>query len=141
VAEWKSDSTFLCNSTPHCLHECICFTRVCLVEFLQRELALHSTACPLANTSTHVNITVMSLCILPNKTCILESLGENVGLHSVIIPKRFLKIRLSFPTHTRYTTFLSSSSSVVLTRLSGPHSIPTTFFFVVLGIEPRPPDL
>jgi hypothetical protein len=38
----------------------------------------------------------MSWCILPNKTCI----GENVGLHSVIIPKRFLKIRLSIPTHT-----------------------------------------
>jgi hypothetical protein len=56
-------------------------------------------------SSTDVNTTVMSWCILPNKTCILESLGENVGLHSVIIPKRFLKIRLSFLTHTHCVTF------------------------------------
>jgi hypothetical protein len=34
-----------------------------------------------------------------------------------------------------------SRSSVVLTRLSGPRSRPTTFFFVVPGIEPGPPDL
>jgi hypothetical protein len=33
-------------------------------------------------------------------------------------------------------TFLSSSSSVVLTRLSAPRSRPTTFFLVVQGIEP-----
>jgi hypothetical protein len=39
-------------------------------------------------------------------------------------------------------TFLSSSSSVVLTRLSGPRSRPTTLFFLVVpGIEPGPPDL
>jgi hypothetical protein len=37
--------------------------------------------------------------------------------------------------------FLSSSSSVVLTRLSGPRSRPTIFFLVVPGIEPEPPDL
>jgi hypothetical protein len=38
--------------------------------------------------------------------------------------------------------FLPSSSSVVLSRLSGPRSRSTTFFFlVVLGIEPGPPDL
>jgi hypothetical protein len=52
----------------------------------------------------------------------------------------------------RAATFLSSSSSVVLTRLSGPRSRPTTVFFfffffffpenlVVPGIEPGPPDL
>jgi hypothetical protein len=35
-------------------------------------------------------------------------------------------------------TFLSSISSVVLTRLSGPRSRPTTFFPVVPGIEPGP---
>jgi hypothetical protein len=34
-----------------------------------------------------------------------------------------------------------SNSSVVLTRLSGPRSRPTTFFLVVPGIEPGPPDL
>jgi hypothetical protein len=40
------------------------------------------------------------------------------------------------------TTFLSSSSSVVLTRLSGPRSRTTTYFFLVVpGIEPGPPDL
>jgi hypothetical protein len=96
VAEWKSNSTFLYNNTPHCfLHLCLCYTQAWFVEFLQRVLALHWTACLLTNTSTNVNTTVMSWCILPNKTCILES-----GLHSVIIPKRFLKLRLSFVTHT-----------------------------------------
>jgi hypothetical protein len=36
----------------------------------------------------------------------------------------------------RIRYFLSSSSSVVLTRLSGPRSRPTTFFFLVMpGIE------
>jgi hypothetical protein len=33
------------------------------------------------------------------------------------------------------------SSSVVLTRLSGPHPRPITFFLVVPGIEPGLPDL
>jgi hypothetical protein len=42
---------------------------------------------------------------------------------------------------TGAATFLSSSSSVILTRLSGPCSRPTTFFLVVPGIEPGPPDL
>jgi hypothetical protein len=44
---------------------------------------------------------------------------------------------------TGAATFLSSSSSVVLTRLSGPRSWPTILFFflVVSGIEPGPPDL
>jgi hypothetical protein len=37
--------------------------------------------------------------------------------------------------------FLSSSSSVVLMRLSGPLSRPTTFFLLVLGMEPGPQDL
>jgi hypothetical protein len=37
--------------------------------------------------------------------------------------------------------FYQVSSSVVLTRLSGPHSRPTTFFLVVPGIEPGPPDM
>jgi hypothetical protein len=38
--------------------------------------------------------------------------------------------------------FLPSSSSVVLTRLSGARSRPTTFFFLVVpGIESGPPDL
>jgi hypothetical protein len=47
---------------------------------------------------------------------------------------------LSF--ETGGSTFLSSSSSVVLTRLSGSRSRPTTFFYlVVLGIEPGPPDV
>jgi hypothetical protein len=42
---------------------------------------------------------------------------------------------------TNAATFLSSSSSVVLTRLSGPCSKHTTFFLVVPGIEPGPLDL
>jgi hypothetical protein len=47
---------------------------------------------------------------------------------------------LGFLDRSRYT-FLSSSSSVVLTRLSGPRSRPTNFFFLVVpGIEPGPPD-
>jgi hypothetical protein len=44
--------------------------------------------------------------------------------------------------YTGAAPFLSSSSSVVLTRLSRPRSRPTTFaFLVVQGIEPGPPDL
>jgi hypothetical protein len=47
---------------------------------------------------------------------------------------------LGFLDRSRY--FLSSSSSVVLTRLSGPRYRPTTFFFLVAPeIEPGPPDL
>jgi hypothetical protein len=42
---------------------------------------------------------------------------------------------------TGAATFLSSSSSVVLTRLSEPCYRPTTFFLVVPGIEPGPPNL
>jgi hypothetical protein len=42
---------------------------------------------------------------------------------------------------TGAATFLSSSSSVVLTRLSGPRSRPTKFFLVLPGIELGPPDL
>jgi hypothetical protein len=44
---------------------------------------------------------------------------------------------------TGAATFLSGSSSVVPTRLSGPRSRPTFYFFflVVPGIEPGPPDL
>jgi hypothetical protein len=42
----------------------------------------------------------------------------------------------------RILRFLDRGSSVVLTRMSGPRSRPTTFFFlVVAGIEPGPPDL
>jgi hypothetical protein len=42
---------------------------------------------------------------------------------------------------SRQEPLLSSSSSVVLTRLSGPRSRPTFSFLVVPGIEPGPPDL
>jgi hypothetical protein len=41
--------------------------------------------------------------------------------------------------YTGAATFLSSSSSVVLTRLSGLRFRPTTFFQVLPVIEPRPP--
>jgi hypothetical protein len=45
-----------------------------------------------------------------------------------------------FLDRSRY--FSISSSSVVLTRLSGPRFRPTTFFFLVVPrIEPGPPDL
>jgi hypothetical protein len=48
---------------------------------------------------------------------------------------------LGFLDRSRYF-FLSSSSSVVLTRLSGSRSRPITFFFLVVpGIEAGPPDL
>jgi hypothetical protein len=47
---------------------------------------------------------------------------------------------LGFLDKSRYT-FISSSSSVVLTRLSEPRSRPTIFFLVVPGIELGPPDL
>jgi hypothetical protein len=46
---------------------------------------------------------------------------------------------LDFRDRSRY---YSSSSSGVLTRLSGPRSRLSTFFFLVVpGIEPGPPDL
>jgi hypothetical protein len=41
----------------------------------------------------------------------------------------------------RSSFFLSSNSSVVLTRLSGPRSRLTTFFLIVPGIESGPLDL
>jgi hypothetical protein len=56
----------------------------------------------------------------------------------VIVTDPYVRI-LGFLDRNRY--FSTSSSSVVLTRLSGPRSRPTTFFFVVPGIEPGPPDL
>jgi hypothetical protein len=107
---------------------CICISMKYkwLVEFLQRELELHSTACLLRNTSTDVNSTVMSWCILLNKTCILESLGENVGLHSGIIPKRFLKIRLNFPARNCPNIWQK-----ILTILSV-----TTFLFLESNVRP-----
>jgi hypothetical protein len=37
--------------------------------------------------------------------------------------------------------FSTNSSSLVLTRLSGPRSRPTTFFLIVPSIEPGPLDL
>jgi hypothetical protein len=80
VAERKSKQTPFHNSTIT--------AHVRLKECLQRELAMHFTACVLANPSTGVNTKFMSWCILPNKKCNLESLGENVGLHSAFIPKR-----------------------------------------------------
>jgi hypothetical protein len=42
---------------------------------------------------------------------------------------------------TGAATFLSSSSSVVLTRLSGPRSRPTTFFGSARESKPGPLDL
>jgi hypothetical protein len=41
----------------------------------------------------------------------------------------------------RAATFLSSSSSVVLTGLSGPRSNPATFFSGSAGNRTGPPDL
>jgi hypothetical protein len=60
------------------------------------------------------------------------------GCHVVRVTDPYGRI-LGFLDRSRY--FLSSSSSVVFTRLSGPRSRPTNFFLVVPGIEPGPPDL
>jgi hypothetical protein len=61
------------------------------------------------------------------------------GCHVVSVTHPSGRI-LGFLDRSRY--FLSSSSSVVITKLSGPRSKPTTFFFLVVpGIEPGPPDL
>jgi hypothetical protein len=74
VAQWKSNSIFLYNSTAHCfLHDCICYTQVRFIECLQKGLALHFIICLLRNSSAEVNTTVMWWCILPYKTCNLES--------------------------------------------------------------------
>jgi hypothetical protein len=70
---------------------------VWLVECVRREHAIHFTACVVANSSTDVNTTVMSWCILPKKTCNLVSLDENVGLHSAFIPRRAFKFRVYLP--------------------------------------------
>jgi hypothetical protein len=64
---------------------------------------------------------------------------EEKGCHVVSVTDPYGRI-LDF-LDTGAATFLLSSSSVVLTRLSGPRSRPTTFFLVVPGIEPGPPDL
>jgi hypothetical protein len=45
---------------------------------------------------------------------------------------------LGFLDRSRY--FSIKRSSVVVTRLSGPRSRPTTFFLIAPGIEPGPPD-
>jgi hypothetical protein len=61
------------------------------------------------------------------------------GCHVVSVMDPYGRI-LGFLDRSRY--FLSSSSSVVLTRLSGPRSRPINLFsLVVPGIEPGPPDL
>jgi hypothetical protein len=69
---------------------------------------------------------------LPNfadRVCHVVSVTDSYGLILVFLYR------------SRYF-FLSSSSSVVLTRLSGLRSRPTTYFFLVVpGIEPGPPDL
>jgi hypothetical protein len=75
---------------------CICYPQVRLLECLPRELALHFTVCLLTNCPSDVNTTAKCWFILP-EGILFESLAENVGLHSVIIPKRFLKIRFSWP--------------------------------------------
>jgi hypothetical protein len=83
----------------------ICYTQVSLLESLLREVALHFTVCLLTNSSTELNTTDKWLCILTNSTCSFESLGEKVGLHSVIIPKRFFKIRFSCLWHTHCVSY------------------------------------
>jgi hypothetical protein len=61
------------------------------------------------------------------------------GCHVVSVMDPYGRI-LGFLHRSRY--FSISSSSVVLTRLSGPRSRPTTFFLLVVpGIEPGPPNL
>jgi hypothetical protein len=73
---------------------CICYPQVRLMECLPREIALHYTVCLLTNCCSDVNTTAKCWCIL------FECLGENVGLNSVVISKRFLKIRFSCPWRT-----------------------------------------
>jgi hypothetical protein len=60
------------------------------------------------------------------------------GCHVVSVTDPYGRILFFY---TEAATFLSSSSSVVLTRLSRPCSRPTTFFLVVPGIDSGPPDL
>jgi hypothetical protein len=63
---------------------------------------------------------------------------DDRGCHVVSVTDPYDRI-LGFLDRSRY---LSSSSSVVITRLSGPRSRPTTFFILVVpGIEPGPLDL
>jgi hypothetical protein len=78
---------------------CICYPQIRLWECLLRELVLYFIVCLLTNCSSDVNTTgkCWCICILPMGHILFECLGENVGLHSVIIPKRFLQIRCSWP--------------------------------------------
>jgi hypothetical protein len=77
----------------------------------------------------------------PTATCRRSDcqLFADRGCHVVSVMDPYGRI-LGFLDRSRY--FLSSSSSVVLTSLSGPRSRPITFFFLVVpGIEPGPLDL
>jgi hypothetical protein len=94
VGEWKSDSTLLLTSLS------VCYPQVRLLDCLPRELALHFTVSlqtVLVMWTLQLSLDVYYL----TEHILFECLGENVGLHSVIIPKRFLKIRFSclWPTH------------------------------------------
>jgi hypothetical protein len=74
----------------------------------------------------------------PPLVCEVMPTFADRGCHVISVTDPYGRI-LGFLDRSR-ATFLSSSSSVVLTRLSGPRSRPTTYFFLP-GIEPVPPDL
>jgi hypothetical protein len=61
------------------------------------------------------------------------------GCHVVSVPDPYGRILDFF--RQEPLLFYQVATQFVLTRLSGPRSRPTTFFLVVSGIEPGPPDL
>jgi hypothetical protein len=118
---------------------------LCRWDVISCHYMLIHTGCVISDHS-HIKTKLHGLSPRPNSTerataaCRQSDcqLFADRGCHVVSVTDPYGRI-LGFLGRSRY--FLSSSSSVVLTRLSGPCSRSTTFFLVVPGIEPGPPDL
>jgi hypothetical protein len=87
---------------------------VWLVECLQRELPIHFTACVPSNSSTGMNTTFISWCILPNKTCNLGYLGETLDFIKISYQRELPKSGYNFPWHIHCLSYSYTYDSRVL---------------------------
>jgi hypothetical protein len=83
-----------------CITVCICYLHVKLLESLPRELHFLSQSVSLQTVLVMWTLQLSVGVYYLREHILFECLGENVGLHSVMIPKRFLKIRFSCLWHT-----------------------------------------